>query len=297
MLKPGFIFLLSLVFSLSAFTAQAPVRAVPFCENVVFDLPAVLLGELGPGPEDAAHFPKQNLSLGKKESESSFLEFLNVWGQMQRADEITPILQKLSQETEISKEEIKTLKTVRKAALALRSAFQLFDESHSVPKEFDKFVILLGRVNDLLASEKTTAAERAQGAEIVLSRMRGDVLKQKALLKKFRPAPRSSFVSFVSDKARESGQFLQHEILSGEEQHDLRKNLRLFVFLHLARWARSHSSATWITYRNLLRLTDALGNERDQLIQGNENPDHVDFVMPQDLRTKIQTYLQSLEIP
>lgn len=81
----------------------------------------------------------------------TYEQFLNDLNEM-TINHLNALLTKIesSPQHELSDLEINKLSDLRKSSSLLRSAFQLFSIDHSIPKDFDEFVVKLGGVKQLL---------------------------------------------------------------------------------------------------------------------------------------------------
>ncbi len=138
---------------------------------------------------------------------------------------------------ELTEMEIKSISNLRKSSSLLRSAFQLFSINHSIPEEFNVFVVKLGGVKDYLETDPNES--NADPAALKLTTYKNSISKIikleeslsqinfKKLINDSKPATLDSSFHFFQQIIEQTKSIIKKATnVKVDEVHQVRKNLR-----------------------------------------------------------------------
>jgi len=234
------------------------------------------------------------LSASKEDSKSHFEKYAILWSQIFQPKKLTQILEMIESGSPIEATDRAYLKRVRKSGSALRNAFLLFSQSHQPPKEFEKFVIVFGKLNDELSKfEGSSPSELAQRVLQMIS-SDGNMLSNVASL--FRPSKREAFEEHFEDIAERARKLVHHRSLIEKKQHELRKIMREFMYYQLAIYDDHPTEQNRRVYQLLFEISETMGSARDNTLVNIPRPEDAEFEIDKNLRSRVQTYLDALQI-
>ncbi len=175
-------------------------------------------------------------------------------------------------ESKPSQHKRKYLKKIRRLGLVLRAIYNFFDKAHKCPKDFHKFISLLGKCNDrywLGASQKPgmrLCLAELDCKDIVINLASSKAVRKHALM--------------VLSQIEKS---LEKNKLSAHEFHVLRKNIRFCADLLQVAAAKNHGKNMHWLFASLLSLSVELGSKHDKLVL-------------QDLRGQAEYHLSTVTI-
>jgi CHAD domain-containing protein len=183
------------------------------------------------------------------------------------------------------------LKTVRKHASILRSAFQLLGDTHVAPKQLHEFVRDFGKLNDALESGVDSAvAPAARQFEATLD---PDGLER--AIKQFAPASRASFDAHVKELFDEVATLARKPTLPAEQFHELRKQMKeMLTVLQLLERSEPYED-TRLAYEYLFELNEEMGALHDDVvaraIRGEGKYDGSTIQVPPTIRAATQRFM------
>lgn len=202
--------------------------------------------------------------------------------------------------TQITPEQIRTLKVTRKKAATLRSVLQIFSKKHELPEDFGAFVRDLGKINDLLAAEKFDEAQPL--AKKVLQEEKQ--VDFDGLLKQTTLASPKSTLKYLEEIKNEAAGIMKNKKVTIEEFHEVRKILKEFLYFYQIKAQSSVDAAADPSVQQsviyLFDLNEQLGELNDDLtaevLNGQANKNKTKIRFPEDARKLILHFLENSHI-
>jgi hypothetical protein len=122
---------------------------------------------------------------------------------------------------DLDEKTIENLKLARKAGAILRSSYELFGKRHERPKQFSKFVVDFGHLNDAIANgaKKQVVKE----ARKTLKHLDEGVFDRE--LERFQPTSQKSFSRHMAGMLDDAASGIREKKLNIVDFHTIRKNL------------------------------------------------------------------------
>jgi len=148
------------------------------------------------------------------------------------------------------------LKQVRRIGLILRESYLLFSSEHSSPQPFYLFIKSLGGFND----QYWFSAPKELGEKVAERNIGNFEFNDPSIENK-------DFRKYVEKILSDTKELLKEQILSMEEFHGLRKNIRLCADIMQVSAAEDYQGKLHWLFSSLLDLSVRLGKEHDEYIQ------------------------------
>ncbi len=125
---------------------------------------------------------------------------------------------------------VDSLKEGRKNNNNLRLSFFVMDDSHTAPKNFNRFVTLWGRLNDSIAAGEKKDIIKDAG-KLLDHYQTYSPLQE---IDQFKPTKKTSFVNFITENYNDLNSYLKKTSLTIEEFHELRKHFKNYLNVFLS---------------------------------------------------------------
>lgn len=164
---------------------------------------------------------KYSKSKTEQEFEKRKEKFLKNFSQKDFID----YLESLAEGEKPGPKDLDVIKKHRQKTQRLRSYYDYFDTRHEVPADFDRFVVLLGKLKDAISA----GASPKPYARDLLAYLKGRDLDE--MLRDFRPSSYKEMAAFTSERLAKLEEWASADILSKKKYHKLRKGLRSLYFM------------------------------------------------------------------
>jgi hypothetical protein len=201
--------------------------------------------------------------------------------------------------TQLSGDDIRQLKAMRKYLMLMRNGFFLFDASHEPPAVLDRVVTDVGHLNDEIAlSDNQTARKEAHDL-----RDEVDELADVQLDSYFKPAKLSSSEDHLDDQISVIQKYLDKNRIKARQFHEIRKIVKELMSIYLFKTPLESDAVIAASdqkvYDFLFQLNDDMGQVHDDLVaqdhRGDIDYDDYKLAVPLRIRTRIIALLNRID--